>query len=210
MTQFLLSGTTPFSVSLLVLVGIVVVEILLLLVGTHFFGLLDDLVPDFHADLDHDGGHELTFGKMLHFIGFGRVPFVMVLMSFLATFGLAGYLVQWATISFVGRPLDYLGAVPLAVALSIPATGRICAVLARVLPKEQTSAVSVSTFVGRTAVVRYGTATAALPASATVLDEHGRKHFIHIKAESESTDLAEGETILIVGNLDGFFIGRPA
>lgn len=209
MTQMLLSGTTPFSVALLVLVGIVVVELLLLLVGTHFFGLLDDLVPDLHADLDHDGGHELSFGKMLHFIGFGRVPFVMVLMSFLATFGLAGYLVQWATISLAGRPLGYMGAVPLAIALAIPATGRICAVLARVLPKEQTTAVSVSTFIGRTAVVRYGTATVALPASAAVVDEHGRKHFIQIKAESETVDLAEGGTVLIVGTLDGFLVGRP-
>lgn len=210
MTQLLLGGTTPFTVSLLVLVGIVVVEILLLLVGTHFFGLLDDLVPDLHADLDHDGGHDLTFGKMLHFIGFGRVPFVMVLMSFLATFGLAGYLVQWSAISLAGRTFGYLAAVPLAVALAVPSTGRICALLARAIPKEQTTAVSVSTFVGRTAVVRYGTATTALPASASVVDDHGRRHFIQIKSDSDGVDLAEGETVLIVGNVDGFFYGRPA
>jgi hypothetical protein len=210
MTTLLSSGTMPFSVSLLVLAGIVLIEIVLLLVGTHFFGLLDDLIPDLHADLDHDGGHELSFGKVLHFVGFGRVPFMMVLMSFLATFGLAGFVIQWVSAGVIGRALPYAGAIPLAFALALPATGRICAVLARILPKEQTSAVSAATFIGREAVVKYGAATVALPATAAVLDEHGRTHFIQVKAQGDDDHVAEGGTLLIVGNVDGFFIGRPA
>lgn len=199
----------PFTISLLVLAGIVLIEIVLLLMGTHFFGLLDDLIPDLHADLDHDAGHEISFGKALHFIGFGRVPFMMVLMSFFATFGLAGFLIQRIAASSIGGALPYAGAVPLAFALAIPATGRICAVLARIMPKEQTSVVWLEDFIGRQAVVKYGTATVALPASAAVVDENGRTHFIQVKAESDENPVVEGTSMLIVAKVDGFFIGHP-
>lgn len=208
--NFLLSGgVTPFAISLLVLAGLVLIEIVLLLVGTHFSGLLDDMLPDMHLDIDSDAGHEFVFAKALHFVGFGRVPFMMVLMSFLASFGLSGFLVQWASVSLLGTVLAYSGAVPLAFAGGVLLTSRICSVLAKVMPEDQTTVISEKSFVGRPALVTYGTATATLPATAEVVDEHGRKHFVQVKTDREHDAVPEGESLLIVAKVEGFFVGQP-
>ena len=55
----------------------------------------------------------------------------------------------------------------------------------------------------------YGAATETLPATAQVLDEHGRKHFVQIKAEGGVGPVPEGESLVIVDKVDGFFLGRP-
>jgi Membrane-bound serine protease (ClpP class) len=206
MNFLLMGGVTPFTVSLLVLVGLVLLEFVLLLVGTHFFGLLDDLLPDLHFDADHD--HDFAFGKALYFVGFGKVPFLMVLMSFLASFGLSGYAIQSIAHKMTGGVFPLALAVPAAVVFGLMLTSRITAVLARIMPREQTTAVSDSSFVGREATVSYGTATAALPATAEVIDQHGRTHHIQLKAAAESESFEEGSKALIVRTEDGFFFGK--
>jgi hypothetical protein len=203
MNFLLMSGVTPFTISLLVLLGLVLVEFVLLLIGTHFFGLLDDLLPDMHFDADHH--HEFGFGKAMSFVGFGKVPFLMVFMSFLASFGLSGYAVQSIAQKFTGGILPLAFAIPAAIAAGLMFTSRITAVLSRIMPKEQTTAVSDSSLIGREALVTYGTATSALPATAEVIDQHGRTHHIQLKAAAEGESFEEGRKALIVRTEDGFF-----
>jgi hypothetical protein len=204
MNFLLMSGVTPFTISLLVLAGLVLTEFLLLLVGTHFFGLADDLLPDFDYGADSDG---MGFGKALYFVGFGKVPFLMVLMSFLASFGLSGYGIQSIAQKFVGAVFPLALAVPAAVVVGLLLTSRITSVLARIMPKDQTSAVSEASLIGREAVITYGTATAELPATAEVIDEHGRTHHIQLKASAAGESIEEGRKALLVRIQDGFFFG---
>jgi hypothetical protein len=203
MKFLLMSGVTPFTISLLVLLGIVLVEFVLLLIGTHFFGLLDDLLPDLHIDADH--GHDLGFGKALYFVGFGKVPFLMVFMSFLASFGLSGYGIQSIAQKLSGALFPLALAVPAAIVVGVLLTSRITAVLARIMPNEHTTAVSDNSLVGREALVTYGTATVQFPATAEVVDQHDRTHHIQLKASAEGESFEEGRKALIVRTEDGFF-----
>lgn len=196
-----MSGVTPFTVSLLVLVGLVLIEFVMLLIGTHFFGLVDDLLPDLDYEVDGD----LGFGKAMHFVGFGRVPSLMVLMSFLASFGLSGYAIQSIAHKLAGGLFPLLMAVPAAIVVGVLLTSRITAVLARIMPKEHTTAVSETTLIGREATVAYGTATFTRPATAEVADQHGRTHHIQLKAAAEGESFEEGRKVLIVRTEDGFF-----
>lgn len=203
MNFLLMSGVTPFTVSLLVLAGLVIIELVLLLIGTHFFGLMDDLLPDMHLDVHADS--HFTIGKALYFVGFGKVPFLMVLMSFLASFGLVGYILQSSMLKIVGSVLPLMLAVPASVVVAILITGRISAFLARIMPNEQTTAVSEQSFIGRMATVTYGTASVSYPATAEVTDEHGRTHHIQLKSVHENESFSEGSKALIVSLQDGFF-----
>lgn len=204
MNFLLLSGNLPFTISVLVLAGLVLVEIVMLLIGTHFFGLLDDLLPDMHFDADH--GNEFGIGKAMYFVGFGKVPFLMVLMSFLAMFGISGYAIQSLSHNLTSGFLPLSLAVPAAIVIALLLTSRICAVLSKAMPQEHTTAVSENDLIGREAVVVYGTATFAMPAAAEVVNQHGRTHQIQLKAAAEGESFEEGQKALIVRSEDGFFI----
>jgi Protein of unknown function (DUF1449). len=197
-----MSGVTPFTISLLVLAGLVLLEVVLLLIGTHFFGIIDDLIPDLQFDADAEG---FGFGKAMYFVGFGKVPFLMVLMSFLASFGVSGYILQSVSYKLSSAVLPLAFAVPAAIVLGLLITGRITAVLARIMPKEHTTAISDNDLIGREAIVTYGTATSSLPATAEVIDQHGRTQHIQLKASAEGESFEEGQKALIVRSEDGFF-----
>lgn len=199
----------PFLTSLYVLAGLVAIELALLVLGADLFHFVDDLLPDLG---DHDLGdmhapEGPAIGKALAFVGVGKVPLVMVLMSFLALFGLAGYIGQHAAKALAGDYLPLAAAVPAALALSLAATGRVAAVLARVLPSEETSAVSAESLIGSRADVVWGDATFTRPATAKVSDRHGKTHHIQLKASAPEEIVHEGEAALIVSRSSGFFIG---
>lgn len=208
MNFLMMSGVTPFTISLLVLAGLVLVEFVLLLIGTHFFGLLDDLLPDLHFDADHD--HAIGFDKAMYFVGFGKVPFLMVLMSFLASFGLSGYVIQSVAHKLTGGVFPLALAIPAAIVVGLLLTSRITAGLARIMPREHTTAVSDASMIGREATVTYGTASFAFPATAEVTDQHGRTHHIQLKADAAGESFEEGRKALIVRTEDGFFFGKSS
>jgi len=70
--------------------------------------------------------------------------------------------------------------------------------VARIMPKEETSAVSRETFVGRVATVVLGTARAGKPAQARLCDEHGRTHYVMVEPDVEEESFDAGEPVLLV------------
>lgn len=199
----------PFLTSLYILAGLVAIELALLVIGADLFHFVDDLLPDLgdHDVGDMHGPDGPAIGKALAFVGVGRLPIVMVLMSFLALFGLAGYLGQHAAKAIAGGYLPLAAAVPAALVIALVATGRVAALLAKVLPAEETSAVAAGSLIGRTARVKYGDATFTRPASATVHDRWDHVHHIQIKASEPDEVIFEGQSAMLVSRLNGFFIG---
>jgi len=196
----------PFMVSVYLLVGLVALEVVLLVLGADAFHFIDDLIPDLG---EADAPETLSLAKALGFIGIGKVPVLMVLMSFLAIFGAGGYLIQKASAAFLDGYLPLAAAVPLAGAAAILLTGRFAALLARVLPSEETSAVSKDSLIGRKAVMNFGDATFTRNASAKVTDRHGNVHYVQVMASSPEELLPEGSEITLVSRHKGFFIGTP-
>ncbi|HEX8307166.1 MAG TPA: YqiJ family protein [Allosphingosinicella sp.] len=165
----------PFSVALLVMLLIGAVEAL---------GLGASAVHlDLHADAD--GG-----GDLLGWLGVGRVPLLMLLVVFLALFGLAGLALQ----QFAG-PLPLWIAVPAAVAAALSLTGLGARGLARIMPGDETTAVGLDDLVGRRGTITIGTARRGSPAQARVADVHGQAHYVMVEPYDDDQSIGQGETV---------------
>jgi hypothetical protein len=197
---FFTDGYVPFSVALLVFLGLFVLELLLLVVGVGLSDLVDDILPD--ADHDH---HFEAFGKALSFVGWGSVPSMIVIMMLFAFFGVGGILVQGASHNVLGHVLwSWIAAIP-AFAASFTLTHYATRFLAPLMPNVETFAVSQHSLVGRKAKVIYGTASHVLPADAEVRDTHGRAHYVQLKAAEPDETFPEGEVVYVVRAEGGFF-----
>lgn len=196
----------PFTVALFLLAGLVLLEIMLMFLGAGPLSFIDDLLPDLG---EADAPETLSLSKALGFFGIGKVPVLMVLMSFLAMFGLSGFLMQRAAASLTGGPLALSAAVPGALAIAIVLTGRIAALLAQFLPAEQSTAVSKDSLIGRVATITFGDATFTRPAAAKVRDRHGNVHHIQVMSNAPETLLPEGSEAKLVSRHNGAFIGIP-
>ncbi|HEX9964755.1 MAG TPA: YqiJ family protein [Allosphingosinicella sp.] len=175
----------PFSVALLVMLMIGAVEAL---------GLGASAVHlDLHADVD---------GDLLGWLGVGQVPLLILLVVFLALFGLAGLAIQ----QFAG-PLSLWIATPAAVAAALPLTGLGARGLARIMPRDETTAVSLDSLVGKKATITIGTARRGSPAQARVVDDHGQAHYVMVEPYDDSHSIGQGETVRLDRREGNIFIG---
>lgn len=188
-----------FSVALGVVAILFVIELGGLLVGAQLSDALDGL---FDVDLDHHGPHidasATGLTKALAWLHFGRIPLLMLIVLFLLGFGLSGLIVQRLAAALVGSPGPALLA-------SIPAlvvgTGLVrlgAPVIARIMPQDETTAVSRESFVGRLAVITQGTARKGSPAEARLRDEHGQAHYVMVEPDLDDELFKPGEEVLIV------------
>jgi hypothetical protein len=175
----------PFSVALLVMLMIGAVEAV---------GLGASAVHlDLHADADG--------GDLLGWLGIGRVPLLMLLVVFLALFGLIGLAIQ----QFAG-PLSLWIAVPAAAAGALPLTGFGGRGLARVMPGDETTAVSLDSLVGRRGTITIGTARRGSPAQARVADIHGQPHYVMVEPYDDDHSIGQGETVRLDRREGNIFI----
>ncbi len=146
------SGTAPFSVALVLIVLLGVVESI---------GLGSSAIE---IDIDTSDAGAIASG--LDWLNIGRLPLLMLLVVFLTVFGLAG--------------------------------------LARVLPRDETTAVAIDTLVGRRARIVIGTARRGHPARARVEDQHGQVHFVMVEPLDDSSLTAAAMLLLTARHGDIF------
>lgn len=220
MEQFFVSENWPFSIALALMALIAAVELVGMLFGLAPSEAVDSMLPDVNVlDLevpdvdipDLSGGAPLTtdldmptiqeggfFTKVLGWMSFGRVPALIWLVIFLGSFGLSGFAIQTFTSSFSGFYLPaWLASLP-AIALTLPATSYLGRGLAKILPKDETEAVSRDQFVGRVATIIRGVATHETPAEAKLTDQHGLTHYVLVVPDLETEELSKDDSLLIV------------
>lgn len=204
----------PFAIALLVMLGIAAIEGVATLFGAGLTSLLDGLVGDVDFDVDIDvdadgdlggGGGIPGSGLMTYTLGWlrvGQVPILVLLVIFLTAFGLGGIAVQSFVAGLSGHFLPAaLASVP-AVLIALPSVRIFGGVIARLLPKEETSAVSEKTFIGRVATITLGTAARGEPTQARLHDEHGRSHYVLVEPDLDSDRFETGTQVLLV-RMDG-------
>src|SRR5690606_18708261 len=91
---------------------------------------------------------------------------------------------QSLSLGLTGVPLHLWLAVPLAALLAAPIVRLGGSLVARLLPRDETSVVSRDALLGRVAVIVLGTAEAGLPAQARVRDQHGLNHYLMVEPEN--------------------------
>jgi hypothetical protein len=190
------AATLPFAVALGLTLAIALVEVVSLLTGLSASEAVDGALPDVVAE---SPDVELApLSQLLGWLSFGRLPALVVVILATTSFGLSGFIVQEAMRRSLGFALDPLVAsVPaaLATAFSMHHIGHW---LGRLMPREQTDAVSTAEFIGRVATVFRGTASLGRPAEAKLSDIHGKTHYLLVEPEEADLSLPEGSEVVLI------------
>lgn len=183
----------PFTIAILVLLLVAAAQ----LIGLGNFG-----GSDVELDFDADGADGLApsgiVESALALLGLGKVPFLIWLTLLLFLFAALGVAGQQIAIGLLGSPFNTALAALGAGAAALPLNGLLTRPLARILPKDETTAVDLRSLVRRDAEIQTGTARRGSPARAKVIDIHGHPHFVMVEPHDPEAALVEGETVLLV------------
>ncbi len=224
MSDFILSSQNlPFTVALGIMIGLGLLELLSALLGTGASSYLDSILPDFDADFDIDadmdidadvdaGGSSLgSFGGMLLWLNFGKVPFLILLVLFLFSFGIFGLAVQYISLILVSDLLPGLiASLPALIGglLFLHYTGGL---FAKIIPADETESVSETSFIGRTAIIIMGETQKGKPAQAKLKDKKGNTHYIMVEPQNNEDVFVSGREVLIVSQAGAIYevVSRP-
>lgn len=187
----------PFLIALIALVLISVLQIVGL--GDFFEGAEADV--EFDVDPDAIGDGAISSGWLegaFSLLGLGRVPFLIWLMLLMFVFAAIGVSGQEFATALLGKPFDALTAGALAGLAALPVNGVLTRPLAKLLPQDETSAVTLDTLVRRDAEIQIGTARAGSPARSKVIDVFGQPHFVMVEPHDPGAEMREGDTVLLV------------
>lgn len=204
MTPIIQPGTGPFWLALMVVAGLGVVELVSVLLGASASGILDD-------GLGHHGpdGHEAgLLGGWMSWLNAGGVPILVLAVVLLSTFAAFGFAIQALATGLAG-PLPVVVAVPAALAAGIPSTRWLSRGIARIIPRDETAAVSQVDFIGLVGTVTIGPLDQGNPGSVRVKDRHDNIHVLRANAAPGHV-IETGATVVIADGSDGLFQAIPA
>lgn len=203
MELFLAPQSWPFTVAVLLLLAIALLEGLALLIGVSLSGWIDHLAPDLSHGLEGAHGVEGGPDSWLGWLQIGKVPILVLLVILLTAFALIGYAINgvvhagWGFYppTLLTAAAAFLGALPV-----VRLTG---AAIARLIPRDETTAVSFDSLVGQVAVVVSGTARAGYPAEARVKTVHGQTLYIRVEPDGPERAFGAGESVLLIQQISG-------
>lgn len=188
MSLFTAAETLPFGVAAFLMVGLAVVEGVGVMAAISPSQWLDNMVPE-----APDG-----MTGALGWLHVGKVPMLVLLILFLLGFAIGGYAVQIFAQAVVSIYLpSFLAAIP-AVFVGLSSVRAFGGLLAYIIPKDESSAVSQATLIGRAGVITTGTARAGKAAEVRVRDAHGNSHYLMVMPDEEGEEFAQGTAVLIV------------
>ena len=164
-----------FTLSLIIAFGLALVVFVI--------GEIDD---DYDYDVDNIG--------VLHYLGLGRIPIMVGIMTLLISFGISGFLVQMATSSLLFFLLPWWLAVFPAGAMAFVVTGKINSFIGKNIPAYENFSVDLSNLVGKTATITL-TAGVGRIVEAKVIDDLAKTHYIRLKL---SKDVSVNEVVTLV------------
>ncbi|RJF86676.1 DUF1449 family protein [Oleomonas cavernae] len=180
---------TPFAIAIVFLVALVAIELIGTLTGLSLSGHGD------HADAPHVDGDAGVFD----WLGLGKVPLLILIAEFCAAFAAIGLSLQAIIEHFSnGVPLTAWLAGLVTLPPAIFATRWLSIGVARVLPREETEAVTQDSLVGRIAEVTTGTARSGSPAEARVRDAHGHTHYVRVRPAIDSESHPPGTRVVLL------------
>lgn len=187
-----------FSVAVLLLIAITVIEGMGLLFGLSVSGWFDSLLPESLGD-----GLGGVADSWLGWLHVGKVPMLVLLVLFLTAFAIVGYTVNAVTHGLFGfyPPVALSGSLALFGALPVVrVSGEL---ISRVIPRDETSAVLLESLVGRIAFVINGTARANYPAEAKVKSEQGQTFYVRVEPDLPDVQFGAGDAVLLVRQISG-------
>ncbi|KQY90549.1 YqiJ family protein [Pelomonas sp. Root1444] len=197
MNLFTSPETLPFGVAVALIVAIALLEGLGMLVALSPSNVIDDLLP--HAV------PESGLDRVLGWLHLGRVPALVLLLLFLLGYALFGYALQKVAFNLLGGFLPAWLAGLLAVPPGLATVRGLGSLVAHIIPRDESSAVSEQSLVGRSGVISGGQARRGLAAQARVRDAFGRTHYLMVEPDLDDEVFEEGAQILIVRKAGAFY-----
>ncbi len=208
MIEFVLAPQNlPFAVSLVLMLFMALLEGVGSVLGLGVSEFFDTLLPELDIDVDIDAdidvdapdiGAPSGFTKLLGWLRVGQVPALILMILFLTSFGLSGLCIQSMVKNIVGTMMPATLATIPALIFTIPLVRVFGGLLAKILPKDETDAVSEDSFIGRTASIVLGKAQQGSPAQAKLRDHHGTTHYIMVEPDINGEIFEAGMSLLIV------------
>jgi hypothetical protein len=192
----------PFAVAAAIMLALGGIEVLTTLVG---FSIGDVFGQD--ASVDANSHHGLD-GLFL-WINTGRLPLLILIILALGVFSIGGFLLQGIAHA-AGTALPVSIAAIAAAACSIPVIRSTSRGLARMIPRDETYAVSDADFVGKVAQVSVGPLDQGLPGRVRLKDAFGNWHTVAARASPDSQSLPVGASVLLVDRDTKSFIAISA
>ena len=195
----------PFTIAILLMLAILALEAIGMLAGSSVFGALDEALPDVDADFDADvdGAFDGGLGEQaLAWLSFGKVPILVLIVLFLTGFGLSGLVMQALNGAYLGGLVPTVLVAAAAFLFGTAAMRVFGAALGRIVPKEETAAISRSRFVGMAGAVTGGVARRGLAAQVRLTDAHGTTHYVLAEPDRDDETFTTGDRVLVV-SLDG-------
>lgn len=189
-----------FGVAIMLMLLLFILELMAFMIGggnDWVDGFLPDSLTEAHAEIGIDNVDAGIAIRFLSWLYVGKVPLLMLLVLFLAIFGLTGFVLQSLVFSVVGVYLPMLVAGMVVWFLSLPLLRLSAKGLYKILPRDETSAIEISELIGRVGVVTLGTATHDQSAQIRVKDTHGQNHYVMAFSDTEDV-LKQGDTVLLV------------
>jgi len=204
-------GNGPFFVALLIMVIISGLEVLTVLLGVSLSGFVDNFLPDISADTgpDADTQSPSATGMVFGWLGIGHVPFLILLIIFLTIFGLSGILVQLSYNTITGTLLPSWMATIGVLFVTLPVMGTIARIFAKILPKDESSAVSEDSFIGMIAVITIGTSRRGMPARARLKDSFGQDHYVMAEPLDDNVEFPAQSEIVLLQQKGNIFLAVP-
>jgi hypothetical protein len=208
----------PFGVALGIVLALLAIEGLGMLFGLGLSGLSDSIFPDFDFDLDLDAdldadldiSHGFGLGDFLVWLRLGKVPTGILLFLLLASFSIAGYMIQLAALSLFGSMMSASLASLIAFIASIPSLHYSASIVEKIIPQDETDAVSAASFVGRSAEIVLGAARRGHSTQAKLRDENGNTHYVMVEPTEDDGELKVGEEIIITSIEGSLYRARRA
>ena len=213
MINFLLtSQNMPFTVALAVMLILAFLEGVSTVLGAGIFSFIDSLFPDLDVDADIDAdidspNFESTglFTKLLSWFRIGQVPAIMLLVIFLTAFGLIGLGLQSCAQRTLGSLLPGSFAWIPAALLGFLIVRFLGGILGKIMPKDETEAVSETSFIGRIAVITLGSASNGNPAEAKLKDQFGQMHYVMVEPDESDEIFENGTPVVLVSQQGAIF-----
>lgn len=213
MIAFILAGQNlPFAVAITLMLLIAVLEGVTTILGMGLSSILESLMPEVDIDMDIDADIDgvdvqpaSPLTRMLGWLRIGQVPVLVLLVIFLTAFGLLGFGIQSVAIRIFGAFLPVTLATIAAIVLAMPVVRLLGGMLARIMPKDETEAVSEKSFIGLVAVITTGRARLGSPAQGRLNDRYGQSHYVMIEPDNAEEEFLQGTEVLLVSQFGATF-----
>lgn len=210
LSLMLASENLAFSIALVLMIMIALLEGLAALLGAGMSSALESLLPESDLSPHTEVGQvdaDTALSRFLGWLRIGEVPLLMLLVIFLFSFGLLGLLLQGLFQALTGWLAPGWLAVPLVLVASLPLVRLGGGVLQAVMPRDETTAVTEDSLLGRIAVITLGTARQNYPAEARVKDQHGYTHYLQLEPDAEGDEFLQGTEVLLLSRQGAVYKG---